>query len=181
MRVKQIVLAALEAIDCFLDKEHSLLKADANERSLTHKLAEYLQKVFPELHVDCEYNRLGAKVKRLPQAQRSRTDDTEGRTIFPDIIVHRRGKKKNLLAIEVKKSTNRQRGDDEKLCGLTAPDGEYTYRLGLHLVIDCKKCTIARATAFTKGSADKRITAILNCILKLEAGGGCSACARATL
>ena len=56
---------------------------DANERSLTHKLAEYLQCEFPDWHVDCEYNRHGLDVKRLAiHSWRVKADDTEARTVF---------------------------------------------------------------------------------------------------
>lgn len=37
---------------------------------------------------------------------RSEVDDTIAKTVFPDIIVHRRGTDRNLLVIEVKKSSN---------------------------------------------------------------------------
>ena len=33
-------------------------------------------------------------------------EDTEGKTVFPDIIAHIRGKKQNYLVIEIKKSSN---------------------------------------------------------------------------
>ena len=32
------------------------LNNDASERSIVHRLAMYLQKLFPDYHVDCEYN-----------------------------------------------------------------------------------------------------------------------------
>lgn len=41
----------------FLKKDSYLSDVDANERSQTHKIAEYLQQIFPEYNVDCEYNR----------------------------------------------------------------------------------------------------------------------------
>jgi len=39
-----------------LKKDGYLLKNSVNERSITHKLAEYYQVLFPEWNVDCEYN-----------------------------------------------------------------------------------------------------------------------------
>jgi len=42
---------------------------------------------------------------------RSSTSDTNGRTVYPDIIVHQRGTGNNLLVIEIKKSTS-QAGDE---------------------------------------------------------------------
>ena len=158
MKPEAIVKTALAAAASFLDRERDLLVVDANERSLTHKLAEHLQAAFSDWNVDCEYNRLGNKVKRLPHPRPSTTDDTEGRTIFPDIIVHRRQMNENLLAVEVKKTTNKLPGDEGKLCGLTALDGEYAYRLGLHLVIDCGNGRLDSVTVFTEGAVNDDLT-----------------------
>jgi hypothetical protein len=59
--------------------------------------------------VDCEYNRYDYESKWLDfYPLDARADDTEARTVFPDIIVHKRGPKgPNVLAIEAKKSTNK--------------------------------------------------------------------------
>jgi hypothetical protein len=58
--------------------------------------------------------------------------DTDARTVFPDIIVHRRGSGRNYLVIEVKKSTNpdSRETDFEKLQGYKAQLG---YRFALYL------------------------------------------------
>ena len=48
------------AIRALLVKDQDLLALQANERSISHKLAEYLRKeIGEEYDVDCEYNRLG--------------------------------------------------------------------------------------------------------------------------
>ena len=105
------------AYDLLLRHDADLLKVDANERSITHKLAEHLQREFPDWHVDCEYNRSGDLPKRLVGADGLvSTHDTDGRTVFPDIIVHRRGSRENLVVIEAKKLTTAQGTSDvEKL------------------------------------------------------------------
>jgi hypothetical protein len=95
-----------KSIESFLTHESNLLCIDVNERSITHKIAEYLQYNFKEWNVDCEYNRLGDKVKTLPKPIKTNSNDTDAKTIFPDIIVHKRGKNENLLVIEVKKVGN---------------------------------------------------------------------------
>lgn len=46
-----------EALDIYLKEDSYLLNVNANERSITHKLAEYLQQEFPGYNVDCEYNK----------------------------------------------------------------------------------------------------------------------------
>jgi hypothetical protein len=100
------IVSRLErACTTFLENDAALLRVDANERSMTHRLAQYLQCEFPGLNVDCEYNRKGKTPKRLRGHvdQAITAPDTKGTTVFPDIIVHRRGAQCNLLVIEAKK------------------------------------------------------------------------------
>ena len=96
------------ARDKLLQRDADLFHIDVNERTLTHKLAEYLQAEFEAWNVDCEYNRHGRQPKRLhlEEARRVRIDDTDGLTVYPDIIIHHRRKEENLLVIEAKKSTS---------------------------------------------------------------------------
>jgi hypothetical protein len=97
----------LRAMQQLLTCDSYLLQVNANERSITARLAIYLQIEFSEWTVDCEYNRDGVEPKRLghlglyPDAE-----DEEGKTVFPDIVIHQRGTGRNHLAIEVKKSTS---------------------------------------------------------------------------
>jgi hypothetical protein len=90
--------------------DRELLENDVNERSLTHKLAEYLQAEFTEWNLDCEYNRKYSTPNRLvghPFTQKGvPPDDVRARTVYPDIIVHHRNTDENLLVIEVKKASN---------------------------------------------------------------------------
>lgn len=51
---KRIIIRTLKI---FLKEDSYLSDVDANERSQTHKIAEYLQQILPEYNVDCEYNR----------------------------------------------------------------------------------------------------------------------------
>jgi hypothetical protein len=44
------------AIEMFFSNDAWLLEKDLSERSITHKLAEYLQPLFLNYNVDCEYN-----------------------------------------------------------------------------------------------------------------------------
>jgi hypothetical protein len=129
--VKRRIIAAV----CMLYRhDRELLAVDANERSITHKLAEHLQREFPCWHVDCEYNRRGAEVKRLNVNFRDlRPDDLEAKTVFPDIIIHRRGTDQNLVVLEIKKSAGSDNTRDiEKLKAFTAVS-EYQYIYGLFL------------------------------------------------
>jgi hypothetical protein len=111
-------------------------------------LAEYLQLEFPKWHVDCEYNRLGDenKVKKLdiPGIGKPHVRDTETKTVFPDIIVHHRKKKENLLVMEVNKAKGKaDTGDVEKLQAFTEePEYEYQYRLFLRLGAKLQRCKL---------------------------------------
>jgi hypothetical protein len=92
------------ALDKLMQCDSSLLQIDANERSITHRLAMYLQEEFEDWDVDGEYNRDNHPVKRLRLTEEfAQTNDTDGKTVFPDIIIHHRRTDQNLLVIEVKK------------------------------------------------------------------------------
>ena len=85
-------------------KDADLFEADANERSISHRLAIYLEEEFQGWNVDCEYNRDGHEPKRLQlNPETIQSDDEQGTTVYPDIIVHQRGKPKNHLVLEIKK------------------------------------------------------------------------------
>lgn len=118
-------------------RDKYLLEKDLNERTITHKLATYLQEQFQELNVDCEYNRFEDLVKKLNLPKdKVNWDDTEAKTVFPDIIIHKRGtQKKNLLIIEVKKSSNRNPGDFDRMKLQTFRQEPYSFTYGLFLRI----------------------------------------------
>lgn len=109
------------AYEELIERDSFLLVKDANERSITHKLAEYLQQGFPGWHVDCEYNRWASNPNNGPRKflvdleEQVSSGDTNGTTVFPDIIVHRRGTTENLLVIEAKKVGGRLERDRKKL------------------------------------------------------------------
>ncbi len=108
----------------FLKNDSYLLQVDANERSITHRFAIYLEDEFPDYNVDCEYNRECADIKRIreifnnsmPQDAISITREN-GNTVsvFPDIIIHHRGTDDNFIVIEAKKKTNNNGKDKAKL------------------------------------------------------------------
>ncbi len=125
-----------KAIERFALYDSELLSIDCNERSITHRLAMYLQDEFEGWDVDCEYNRdhhSPDHVKRLYSLiEQISTSDTDAKTVFPDIIVHHRGTSENLLVIEVKKSRNPEpdKRDKQKLQALKE---ELGYRYALFL------------------------------------------------
>ncbi|WP_141502175.1 hypothetical protein [Paenibacillus luteus] len=107
------------------DKE--IIANHSNERSICHRLAVHLGVVFYEWDVDVEYNRNLGDRKTFSLDIMSMLNDiskedllTGRRSVYPDIIVHKRGTNQNLIAIEVKKSTSSQRldaFDQEKIKG----------------------------------------------------------------
>jgi hypothetical protein len=107
------------ALDKLFYQDAELLQNDVNERTITHKLAEYLELEFKGWNVDCEYNRNHDQTKRLRSLPRkvASIDNTDGISVFPDIIVHKRMTDENLLVIEVKKSTSTESSafDKQKL------------------------------------------------------------------
>lgn len=98
------------AVERLLRRDAFLFAKDVNERSISHRLACYLQDLFDDWEVDCEYNRDHDDPKLLKRlrisSERVDPDDIQARTVFPDIIVHHRGTNNNLLVIEIKKTTN---------------------------------------------------------------------------
>lgn len=101
------------AIDKLLHNDTYLLITDNSEQSIAHHIARYLHDNFPEWHVDCEYKRNRDAIKRLIYAVEPGGNASE-RDVIPDIIVHHRGTDENLIAFELKKSTNNQRNGREK-------------------------------------------------------------------
>lgn len=95
--------------------DHEIISNNSHERSITHRLAIHLGEVFYEgWDIDIEYNRnlgntkkidvINTLVKRLKSKIDNDEDIISGRrSVYPDIIVHRRNSADNLLVVEVKK------------------------------------------------------------------------------
>lgn len=108
MKKSQVEKIIEDALAELFEKDALLFQINANERSISHRFAIYLEKGFKGWNVDCEYNRDRDLPKRLQLEQRNvRDDDLDAITVFPDIIVHHRHTDKNLVVIEMKKSNNR--------------------------------------------------------------------------
>jgi hypothetical protein len=145
-----------ECINELLKNDLCLLQKDASERTITHKLAEYLQNRIPDLHVDCEYNRNvedgpdTGKILDMFRAEREEIirncpseDDLLTVSTYPDIIVHRRlTNTENFLVIEVKKANSQVKHayDHAKLMAFTdSGDGKpYHYKYGVFILLDTK-------------------------------------------
>ncbi len=136
----------LQARDAFL------LENRVGERCVAARFAFYLVPLFRGFDVDVEYNRQGINpnhakgvdagdLKDCRSALRAFRDGKPTVRVFPDIIVHHRGKKgyeHNLLVIEIKRSTN----NETHACDIAKIDvmlTTYKYRFGLFLVMPSGK------------------------------------------
>lgn len=108
--MRDLVESALDgALEQLFRSDGVILAMDVNERSISHRLAIYLEPFFHGWNVDCEYNRNHDDPKRLDIVRRNiQSDDTQATTVFPDIIIHRRGTDENLVVIEMKKTTSQE-------------------------------------------------------------------------
>lgn len=141
MNFEAIKLKLIESAQQVIMGDAYLLHNDISERAISHRLAMYLAMKFQDFDVDCEYNGnidadngrkhlyiLNARAKELGmQNTLGEDDETSSRGVYPDIIVHKRGKNgpdNNLLVIEIKKSSSQINGDwdTEKLSRFTSSD-----------------------------------------------------------
>jgi hypothetical protein len=147
-----------EAVRALLaDKE--LTYANPAERAIVHRLAVLLEGKFPGWSIGVEWNRREDVVKRLAHGATEDELIREG-AIVPDLIVHRVGKRENLLVIEVKKASNKDFGGDIwKLEGMTDPHGHYGYAAGLHLVVDMRAGTVRKCDVYVDARLHAELTA----------------------
>ena len=111
------------ALEQLLENDGYLFHNQANERSLCHRLALYMEGLFKGYSVDCEYNRSAEESKRMKfdveevekgLGNKNSSKDLEAKTVYPDIIVHKRGDNSdNLVVIEAKKDTNKDSDNDK--------------------------------------------------------------------
>lgn len=124
-----------QKVDLALDKLYAtdqfLIDNDLCEPSLNHRLAMYLQTLFPEHFVDCEYNRshIGNDndLKRVTNLERGN---------YIDIIVGKRDRNpdNDFICFETKKWSNgAHQADREKLQVLTS-GGQFCYDYGFFII-----------------------------------------------
>jgi hypothetical protein len=114
MNTEELLNLLIQAMNETAVADDYLFRVDASERNLAGRLGIHLQPKLPDWHVDPEYNRMaGNTPKRIylpPECAGYRNED-DLVLVSPDLIVHRRGPEgPNLLVIELKKTTNRDKG-----------------------------------------------------------------------
>jgi hypothetical protein len=163
----QAVLSVFAAAVRALLQNKDLAYADPAERALVGRIRDLLHGQYAGWSIDLEWNRREDVIKRLRYGLCD--DELIGKdAIVPDLIVHRVGKRENLLVVEVKKSTNKDfEGDIWKLKGMTEQAGAYGYLVGLHLVIDVKAGAASRSDVYVDAELDEELTEWMH----LELGG----------
>ncbi|NVN88767.1 MAG: hypothetical protein HXX15_22050 [Rhodopseudomonas sp.] len=156
------------AVEQLYARDAFLFAKDLGERTLTHRVAVHLEHQFPDWSVDCDYNRLGDRTWLLPKASIVSTDDDLGKSIYPDIVVHRREVPDNMLAVEVRKARNHQplEHDRHKLRALTDPHLWFAYRIGVCLMLG--KSGVTASEVFVGGGADSALSEWFSRRLKLD-------------
>ena len=138
----------VKALQVLFIKDEYLFDNDVHEITISHKLAEYLQYQFPDMNVDCEYNRQIPSDNGDPIKRRS---DTRA-PVRPDIIVHKRGSNENnCLVMEIKIERDQTSKDNKKLKDYTNPKS-LEYKFGLFLEIDRKNKCISQVLCFQNGT-----------------------------
>jgi hypothetical protein len=147
------------ALQEFYARESHLFEKDLGERALTHRLAVQIERQFSDWDVDCDYNRLDERTLRLPNGSIVSTDDTLGKSVCPDIVVHRRAVPNNLLAVEVRKAASHQpiEHDRHKLKALTDPHLWFAYWIGVLLTLAKKQ--VVNPEVYVGGTLDRVLTA----------------------
>tara|TARA_R100000935_G_scaffold15453_2_gene30937 strand:+ start:14641 stop:15120 length:480 start_codon:yes stop_codon:yes gene_type:complete len=115
------------------DQDVQILVQDIGERTICGRLAMLMGPKFPQYNVDIEYNRKGPGIEPKDIDMPDENGVLTTSRVFPDIIVHERGHNlRNLLVVEVKKSTNAV-GDDHDFAKLQALCWQLRYQNGLFL------------------------------------------------
>lgn len=132
---KAVAVAVTDALAELFAKDLRNLRNDTHERTLADMIAVYLRPHFQGLDVNVEYNRMGDVPKEVTWRV---GPGAEPEKVYPDIIVHRRFTNDNILAIELKKDSNKETKEDDIL-KLRAYRKELGYRHALFIRLGVKK------------------------------------------
>ncbi len=160
MPTKALLEATIDAACCQLGKrDRRLFERKVNERSFSHKFAMYLQQEVDAWKegwdVDCEFNRdrkntgedYAKQLHLIDKINSLSTTvyDEDAKTVFPDVIIHRRGSGNNLLVAEIKKDTASETDIAfDRLHKLPAYVNQLGYQASVFILIDLDsiKCVV---------------------------------------
>lgn len=145
MNFEIISLKIIEAIKHLYRNDSYLIDKNVHERAITFRLGMYLQQTFASWNVDCEYNKNIETIKKNKLLscrckkgfECGKCSDRRPCTVFPDIIIHKRDTKNNLLVIEAKCSASQEKREDD-IDKLKAYLEERSLRYQYGLFIDFK-------------------------------------------
>lgn len=143
--VKQLKEMLLEAVRVLYQKDYSLIRRGACERSIAFRLGVILDGMFPNHNVDSEYNLNVIDPKYI--------DSNENRRLtYPDIIVHNRemnntnnSENNNLMIMEIKSNgsyINTKTMENDKMKLNAFWDAPYYYKLGVHICIQKTRAVV---------------------------------------
>ncbi len=144
-----------KAIEELFNKDYMILEREfnINEITVSHRLGMFLGHCFLEFDVDCEYNRMAnnqrdftegdywAKTLNLSVEGNISGEDDEAKTVFPDIIIHKRKEPINLAVIEVKMKWKNSRKDFDYQ-KLRAYKVDLKYQFAVYPEFDERNCFI---------------------------------------
>jgi len=157
MEIDDVQKGLISCLEELIEKDQFLLVHDVSERAISHRLGVYLTQYFIRFDVDCEYNSnieadngrkyivfLKEQAEKLGLLRIKEVDEELiYRAVFPDIIVHKRGKNgstNNTLIVEIKKTSSKIKNDYdlEKLKAYTSSDDENNlkYFIGAFVYIE---------------------------------------------
>ena len=134
--------AVQEAIERFYLNDHYLIDSNVHERTITFRLGLYLQHIFISWDVDCECNKNIETIKKNKLLscrckkgfKCGNCTDCRSCTVFPDIIIHKRETKNNLLVIEAKcNATPEKREEDIDKLKAYLEERSLRYQYGLFI------------------------------------------------
>lgn len=149
MYSKESIRNILEkSLDELFEKDNSIIfkSYDLHERSITHRLAVYIESHFigTNYTVDVEYNRMrndygedviGHEIgKRLDFEKYGKNYAN----VYPDIIIHQRKTNNNLLEIEVKMNWKNSKREFDYM-KINEYINQLNYKYGVYLEIDEKR------------------------------------------
>ncbi len=147
LQEQSLIQILRQAHRIFNQKHAHLLKVCSSERSITHAIANCLAEALQDnnldnLDIDCEYSRNGEEVKRLNlKTDCTNSDDLVAKTVYPDIIVHKRGSNEdNVMYIEVKIEENEtDKLKEHDIDKINAAIKEFKYQFGLYILINMEQ------------------------------------------
>ena len=161
-KANDVKWALNDALRVFYLNDLYLIEHDVHERALTFRLGFYLQQIFYGWDIDCEYNRNCVtplknrllRPKCSPASfERGNCDHSPDCTIFPAIIIHKRGIGHNLLLIEAKKDVSESdRANEIARIKAGLKEDALRYRYGLFLDFKSTKKETVESSVFFDGN-----------------------------